>query len=217
MKFTCLGNELDFEIGHVVVAGWTGRDTSAVQHHIDELAALGVYPPSTIPLFYRVSATTLTQSTTIEVLGQETSGEVEPLLLKDGESFYIGLGSDHTDRKIEAASVAASKQICPKPVSPELWPYEEIADHLDHLVLRSSIMENGDWTLYQQGELNAIRPITELIKRAGLPNKSAMLCGTLGAIGGVRPAGQYKMELEDPVLSRSITLAYNVKTLPEIK
>ncbi|SNY91319.1 Protein of unknown function [Cohaesibacter sp. ES.047] len=216
MKFTCLGNDLDLDISHVVVAGWTGRDTSAVQHHIDELSALGVSPPSTIPLYYRVSATTLTQSTTIEVLGHETSGEVEPLLIKDGESFYIGLGSDHTDRKIEAASVAASKQICPKPVATELWPYEDVADHLDSLVLRCFIMEKGEWTLYQQGEVKAIRPITELIKGARLPSNSAMLCGTLGAIGGVRPASQYKLELEDPILSRSITLSYELKTLPEI-
>ncbi len=29
---------------HAVVAGYTGRDPKAVQHHIDELAAIGVAP-----------------------------------------------------------------------------------------------------------------------------------------------------------------------------
>ncbi|WP_319529904.1 DUF2848 domain-containing protein [uncultured Cohaesibacter sp.] len=216
MKFTCLGKDLELAIEHVVVAGWTGRNVSAVQHHIDELAELGVAPPSTIPLYYRVSSSALTQSTTIEVLGEESSGEVEPLLIKDGETLYLGLGSDHTDRKLEAASVAASKQICAKPVAPELWPFEEVSDHLDSLVLRCSILEDGEWTIYQQGNLSAIRPIVELIKGAALPDHAAMLCGTLGAIGGVRPAGQYQLELEDPILSRSIALSYDVKTLPEI-
>ena len=45
---------------NLVVAGWTGRDMSAVQHHIDELAAIGVPAPSTVPLFYRLAVTQLT-------------------------------------------------------------------------------------------------------------------------------------------------------------
>ena len=34
------------EIDELVIAGWTGRDVAALNHHIDELKAIGVPPPS---------------------------------------------------------------------------------------------------------------------------------------------------------------------------
>ncbi|MEL7344202.1 MAG: DUF2848 domain-containing protein [Pseudomonadota bacterium] len=200
----------------VVVAGWTGRDASAVEHHIKELAAIGVSPPSRVPLFYRVSADLLTQSDTLEVLGPDTSGEVEPLVLSTGDALYLGLASDHTDRALEVASVAASKQACGKPVARKIWPLDEVADHLDMLQLTTDIEENGAWVRYQDGTLAAIRPLTELIAEAALADGSAMLCGTLAAIGGVRAASRYRMSLIDPVLSRKITLEYTVRTLPVV-
>lgn len=44
----------------LVVAGWTGRDRAAIEHHIDELARLGVPRPSTVPLYYRLAHSLLT-------------------------------------------------------------------------------------------------------------------------------------------------------------
>lgn len=200
----------------VVVAGWTGRDADAVDHHIKELAAIGVAPPSQVPLYYRVSSDLLTQSNTLQVLGPDTSGEVEPLVLSTGGTLYLGLASDHTDRALEVASVAASKQACGKPVAPMVWPLDEVADHLDMLQLTTDIEENGAWVRYQDGTLAAIRPLTELVAGAALADGAAMLCGTLAAIGGVRPASRYRMVLSDPVLSRKITLEYTVTTLPVV-
>lgn len=72
---------LNVEIDHLVIAGWTGRDREAILHHIRELAELGVPQPSAIPLFYRVAANQLSQQETIEVIGNATSGEAEPLIL----------------------------------------------------------------------------------------------------------------------------------------
>ena len=43
-----------------------------------------------------------------------------------------------------------------------------------------------------------------------------MFCGTLGAKGGIRPAARFEMELEDPVLKRRMTHAYDVVDLPVI-
>ena len=34
------------EIDELVIAGWTGRDVAALNHHIEELKAIGVQPPS---------------------------------------------------------------------------------------------------------------------------------------------------------------------------
>ena len=50
---------ISFETADLVMAGWTGRDEAALRHHIEELEALGVAPPSKTPLFYRVDPTLL--------------------------------------------------------------------------------------------------------------------------------------------------------------
>ncbi|MEM1361624.1 MAG: DUF2848 domain-containing protein [Pseudomonadota bacterium] len=214
MLFIAEGAKIALDIETLIVAGWTGRDLSAVQHHIDELSALGVAAPSQIPLFYRVSRSLLAQSAEIEVLGPSTSGEIEPLLINSDGVLWLGLGSDHTDRELEVVSVAASKQACPKPVAQELWRFDEVAPHLDQMTLRCEIAESGAWVLYQEGTLASITPLQKLANLCDLGPSGAMLCGTLGAIGGVRPATIYRMSLFDPVRDRSLQLEYRVITLP---
>lgn len=216
MQVTFAGQSLLLSIEQLIVAGWTGRDMSGVQHHIDELAELGIAPPSQVPLYYRVSNTLLTQNTHIQVVGDGTSGEVEPLLIQHNGKLLLGLSSDHTDRDLEVHSVAASKQACPKPIAAEVWDFDEIRDDLDNLELRCFIRENEAWVTYQEGTLAAIRPLADLMDGAGFGENTAMLCGTLGAIGGVRPASEYRMELADPIRNRKITLEYSVGTLPII-
>ncbi|NNL18659.1 MAG: DUF2848 family protein, partial [Boseongicola sp.] len=94
MQFNTEYDLLDIEITELIVAGWTGRDAAAVQHHIDELAEIGVAPPSMVPLFYRVSKALLTTDASIEVLGKTSSGEAEPLIIKHDGKLWLGLGSD---------------------------------------------------------------------------------------------------------------------------
>jgi hypothetical protein len=151
------------------------------------------------------------------VLGPGTSGEVEPLLLRISGEYWIGLASDHTDRDLEAHSVAAPKQACAKPCARTLWRYADVQGHLDQLVLTCDIEESGRWQRYQSGTLAGIRPLDELLLASPLPEQAVMLCGTLAAIGGVRPAASYRMTLEDPVLERSIDLAYRVSVLPVVQ
>ncbi len=216
MKFFCENQPLDVNIQHLYVAGWTGRDAAAVQHHIDELAELGVAPPSQVPLYYRVSENLLTQADEIEVVGATSSGEVEPMLLLADGQLWLGLASDHTDRELEAYSVAASKQACVKPAAQDLWKFADVKEHLDQLTLSCEIFEAGAWVPYQRGSLAAIRPLADLLMGADMPDQSAMLCGTLGAKGGVRPAAHYKMRLSDPVRNQCIELTYSVRTLPVV-
>ena len=205
---------------NLVVAGWTGRDMAAVQHHIDELAAIGVPAPSTVPLFYRLSVTQLTQASRLQVLGPDTSGEVEPVVVALADGLWIGLGSDHTDRKAETMGVALSKQLCPKVVGTALWRYEEVRPHWDRLVLRSWAVIDDARVAYQEGTVAGIRPPAELVDRYagtdGLAAGTVMFCGTLAAIGGVRPGSRFEMELEDPVLGRRLRHAYDVDVLPVV-
>ncbi|MBL4876855.1 MAG: DUF2848 domain-containing protein [Cohaesibacteraceae bacterium] len=216
MQFTSSGKALTGVVSHLFVAGWTGRNKSAVDHHISELHAIGVAPPTSVPLFYRVSPTLLTLAENISVLGAECSGEVEPLLLNFEGRIWLGLGSDHTDRNLETVSVARAKQACLKPVAREVWAWEEVADHLDELILRSWIIENGEEALYQEGTLSNIIPLQDLMADVDFRDGSAMLCGTIPALGGVRPSGDFRMEMLDPFLNRSINMRYQVKELPVV-
>lgn len=205
-----------FRAERLVIAGWAGRDQAAVRQHIEELAAVGVPRPSTTPLFYRASAALLTQDPAIAVLGTDSSGEAEPLLLTTPEGPLIGLASDHTDRAAETWSVTHSKQLCAKPIAPTLWRFAEVTPHWDGLILRAWIPDgDGGWTAYQDGPVSGLRRPDELAALAGdLPVGTAMLCGTLAAIGGVRPAQGFRMALHDPVLGRTISHEYAVAPLP---
>ncbi len=214
MNFTCDKQTITLQPEALIVAGWTGRNIEAVQHHIDELKALGIAPPSQVPLYYRVSHSLLTHDDHLTVLGAASSGEVEPLLLNAQNELWLGLASDHTDRDLEAYSVAASKQACAKPCATELWRFTDVSAHLDELILSCDIFENEAWISYQSGKLVNIRPLEELMQAHLLSDNSAMLCGTLGAIGGVRPARNYRMRLHDPIRNKSINLAYSVSELP---
>lgn len=211
----------DVDIEELVIAGWTARDVSALNRHIEELKAIGVQPPSKVPVYYRVAACLLTQAESIQVLGDDTSGEVEPVLMGAPDRLWVTVGSDHTDRKLESYGVAASKQACPKVFARTAWRFEEVEPHWDQLVLRSFIEEEGRKVLYQEGTLAQIRPPRELIAgwRNGdtrLPPHVAMFCGTMPTIGAVRSSPRFAMEIEDPVLGRKLSHAYRVQALPTV-
>lgn len=205
-------------VAHAVVAGWTGRDTAAVEKHIAELEALGVKRPASTPIFYRVSAARLTTQPAIEATGPHSGGEVEFLLLRHAGRLWVGVGSDHTDREVEKYGVTVSKQMCDKPVAPQFWAYEDVAPHWDRLILRSFVMENGARKLYQEGTVAAMLDPLSLIRgyapRGELEESTLMFGGTLAAHGGVRATDAFAFEIEDPVLGRRIAHAYRVIELP---
>lgn len=215
LTLTLGGRRTTVVIDTLIVAGWTGRDRAAVEAHIAELAAVGVQRPSSVPVFYRVSASRLTTSTSIEAT-PASSGEVEALLLREGGRLWVGVGSDHTDREVETYDVAVSKQMCDKPIAPELWPYEDVAGHWDRLAVRSWVDED---VLYQEGTLDGLMRPTDLeaMSDPDLGDGTLMFCGTFPAIGGVRPAAGFRYELEDPVLGRQIRASYEIRTLPLVR
>lgn len=208
----------EVRVDQAVIAGWTGRDPVAVEKHIAELEKLGVKRPATTPIFYRVSAARLTTDAAIEALGTQSSGEVEFVLLQSAGRLWIGVGSDHTDREVESYGVTVSKQMCDKPIAPTFWPFDEVAPHWSRLVLRSHILEGGKTIAYQDGSVAGMLEPADLIARytrgGVLPEGTAMFCGTLGAIGGVRPSPRFSIELADPVLGRTIRHHYDICSLP---
>jgi Protein of unknown function (DUF2848) len=209
---------LTMPIDQAVLAGWTGRDPVARDKHIAELEAIGIARPATTPIYYRVSVRRLTTTDSIEVSGGDSSGEAEFFLFGWQGRIFVGAGSDHTDRKVETYSVTVSKQMCDKVVAPVLWELEEVVGHWDQMILRSFAWINGARVLYQEGTLDSMLPVKELIQRGfgdkGLPDGCVMFGGTFAAIGGIRPASRFEFELVDPVLKRMIRHAYDVIELP---
>jgi hypothetical protein len=206
-------------VENAVIAGWTGRDAAAVEKHIKELEVLGVKRPATTPIFYRVAAARLTTESSIEVLGDRSSGEVEFVLLRTAGALWVGTGSDHTDREVEAYGVSVSKQMCEKPIAATFWRFDDVAAHWDRLILRSHALIGGERVLYQEGSVAAMRHPEDLIARyasSGLSDGTLMFCGTLAVHGGLRPGSRFEFELEDPVRGRAIRHGYDVVSLPNL-
>ncbi|MCL7943765.1 DUF2848 domain-containing protein [Marinobacter sp. ATCH36] len=212
---------IQVDVRELVIAGWAGRVQSAIDEHIEELKDIGVTPPSSTPLFYRVAANQLTTAPDIQVLSEATSGEAEVVLIGTDQGTLVGIGSDHTDREAEAWSVAHSKQVCAKPVSFQVWRLDSVIDHWDELQMASYATIDGKEVLYQEGPITGLLHPAELLRRFGL-NKAelatgqAMLCGTLPVIGELRPAQAFRMVLKDPVSGRELQHQYNIHTLPVV-
>jgi uncharacterized protein DUF2848 len=204
----------------LVIAGWTGRDRTAVEKHIRELAELGVTPPSRTPIFYRVAASLLTTAAEVDVIGTDSTGEVEFVLLNHEGEWWVGVGSDHTDRKAETVGVTLSKQMCPKPLAPNLWSFHEVEPHWDELVLRSYAVSGKERILYQEGQVMAMRHPRDLVglycdgAEMRFASGYAIFCGTLPVQNGIRWADTFVIELEDPVFKRKITHSYHCRALP---
>lgn len=169
----------------LVIAGFTARDAGGVQRHIDELAALGVPPPDSVPAFYEVPVELLEPNEQISVSSPETSGEAEPVLFCTGQGWYIGVGSDHTARDIERQSIATSKARCPKPFSSQVVRFAHVRDRWDRLVLRS----HADGVLYQEATLEELLPIPAIVDSyrrtiSADTGELVMFCGTVPTLSG---------------------------------
>ncbi len=218
MEFLVEGAPRRIEITTLIIAGWTGRDKTAVEHHIAELAAIGVKPPRVVPCFYRVGTNLLTTASEIEVVGEDSSGEVEFVLVSARDAMYVGVGSDHTDRKVEAYGVTVSKQMCPKLIGGELWPFAEVEEHWDRLLLRSHVTRKGRRQLYQEGAVSKMLSPRDLLARLAdsggkLSPGTAMFCGTLSVHGEIGGGERFEIELHDPVNNRSLRHGYATRSL----
>lgn len=208
------------EVNRLTIAGWAGRDQAAIEHHIAELAELGVKRPSTTPCFYRLGAELLTQAEQIDVVGVKSSGEAECVLMRSNAGLLVTVGSDHTDREVEAYGVTVSKQVCPKPVARDAWRFDDVAGHWDQLELRAYTIANGERRVYQQGSVASLLPPADLLERAPLAQGAAMFCGTLavqGGIVGMADGDALELELHDPILNRTLHHAYRVRALPIVE
>ncbi|MDT8378002.1 MAG: DUF2848 family protein [Desulfotignum sp.] len=206
-----------FHVDRMVNAGFTGRDQKEVRHHLDELSAKGIEVPTETPLIYPVIPDTLTTAEKIVVYGPETSGEIEYVLfIKDETEIYVGIGSDHTDRKLEETDIPRAKQMCPNVISPVVWDLEDVAGHWDDLVMSCRVEKDGSDLEYQKGSLDLLMSPAELMafvagKVTGPLSDMVIFSGTVKM---ETPefvfADHFSGRLTDPVLKRELVFTYRI-------
>lgn len=214
------GGAFSFEFTRMVNAGYVGRNQEDVRRHIEELAAKGIPGPKRTPVLFPVVPRQILLDEQIEVYGNDTSGEVEyVLLIKDENTIYVGLGSDHTDRHLEETDIPRSKPICPNVICRSVWPLEEIEKHWDQLIIKADVVKDGQQTAYQEGKLELIMDPATLMDfmrgEIGGPLRDMVIySGTIGLITGEFVSGEkFKAALDDPVLGRGLSLEYGVLPL----
>lgn len=206
------------EIKHLVVLCFSRKDTAKTMEYIHMLEEAGVTCPKDVPVLYPCDPQIVTRKDTIDVIGGKTSGEAEYLILCHGGKFYIGLGSDHTDRELEVTSIHKSKQVCLKPCSDAFWEYDEVKDHLPELRIISSQQTEGDIQAYQYGTAGDILPFDTIVEKvqAEVPLEDCLIyTGTVPLLHGFVFGDRFTACLMDDVLGRELTLSYSVHVMEE--
>ncbi|MBU8878198.1 DUF2848 domain-containing protein [Bacillus sp. FJAT-29790] len=217
-------SRITFNVKNVYCLGNSGRTQVDIQNHILELEKQGISAPmNTDATIHPISDYLVTQDGNIQVLGNNTTGEIEYLLLINEEGSFITVGSDHADRVLEAQSSKYFKQICQKPIAKVLWPLEEVIGHWDEIKLTCEIMVHDHWELYQEGtvaSLLGVEKVIELLQKNNVYSTEGIVvyCGTICLYKGkfMYPTW-YRMTMHDPILNRSIILCYNIEILNDIK
>jgi hypothetical protein len=132
----------------------------------------------------------------------------------------VTVGSDHTDRDVETKSIPGSKQMYAKVLARECWPYADVKDHWDRLILRCWVTKGTQRTLYQEDPLAAILGPQEVLEKMpdlgeGKDEGVVFFSGTIATKSGLVYADSYELEIEDPVLKRSIRHSYRARVLPQ--
>ena len=204
--------DIDFNINKIICAGFTGRNQTLVLQHIHELEKLGINPPKSTPTSYILPNSLISTSNQISVSGNQNSGEAEAVILIDKNKWYVTIGSDHTDRKIEQVDFYKSKLVCPKIISNIVWDYGDVKNHWDNLIITSNVENQGKSVSYQEGKLLDILKIDNMLKLLNINETGIILfTGTFPTKQNLLFSHRFSMKIHDPKLNRSIEHFYNVK------
>jgi hypothetical protein len=202
-------------------AGYAGRAQEEVAAHVAELAELGVPAPAVTPALYPVAPYLAAQVDSVPVQHGRTSGEAEWALVVAGpnpEDLLLTVACDHTDRALEVHGVAWSKNAGLDVLGRGAWRLTDVEDHLDQLRLRAWVTSDGTEELIQDAPLAALlTPRYWLDEIADLLEPgTVLLSGTVAMLPGIDQfADRWRVELADPVTSRTLELAYAVQRMPE--
>jgi 4-hydroxyphenylacetate 3-monooxygenase len=216
-RFRLIGTDADMilDAPRLIIAGYTGRNEAVVAAHIAELAAIGIPPPASVPAFFVLDPSLVTSDPVVTISGSNTSGEVEPVLIRHKGRHYLGVGSDHTDRDVERSDIGASKAACPKPVGHQVVALPDDLAMLDWDAI--DVESDVDGEPYQRGSLAAMRTPTDLLSRmagtlGAVEDDLVIFCGTVPLLTGSFRAGRHwRIQL---TLNSTTALIHTYEVLP---
>lgn len=214
---TCL--PMGFSFNRACLFGWAGRDQEEVRKHAAELADHGIRGPKNLPEYFIVSPNVITHDPAITCVGDGTCGEIEFFFFRRDGEIYVGVGSEHTDRALEAVDMIKSKAICYKPMSKQIWRYSEIKDHWDDIQLTAwQVNEKGEKVLYQDSPCGSLITLEDLLAEAEKLfddlNDVIIWSGTIPTIEGLVYGSWFGGEMYDKVLDRKLTFEYDIEVVP---
>lgn len=202
------------DIEELVIAGFTGRNQKETRAHIEELVAQGIPAPERTPSFYSVPIDRLTTEETLSTTSEQSSGEVEPVLLFVDGDVWLTVGSDHTERDVEREGIEASKRACAKMLGRTAVRCTIDTFDFDALRLDSWAWHEDAWLPYQSGNAGQILPPERLLNDPGSGGARDGLALYLGTIALQTEqfvfADAFSARLEHPSWSRPLTLDYKV-------
>lgn len=215
-------SEKEITVNRVFNLGSAVKDPEFIRKHHAECGKKGIVLPNrgVLPRMYHLSDWNVTTNDEITVQGDETSGEAELVFIDAGGDILVGIGSDHTDRKLEKYSIQYGKQVCQNVLSPKVWPLKEIEDHLDKIIMECEIEKDGVHSLYQRVNIDVfIEPqkLVDLIyERTTLKPGCGMVLfsGTVPTVdNSLVFADKWTLRLTDTALNRTIEHTYKVTRL----
>ncbi|GAB3056891.1 DUF2848 family protein [Salinicoccus sesuvii] len=200
--------------------GYAGRNKDKTWEHIEELKKIGIPEPKTVPELYHLSDELISTDDTIKIIGDETSGEIEIVLITDSSgNLSVTVGSDHTDRALETVSIHKSKQLCAKPISKDKWRFEDVEDEWDDLLLYSEVLKDGEWKKYQEDKVSSIIPLEEIyqfLKKNNVELKNSVVyCGTVPLLDGFTYGEGFKGGLYSSKKKEALEIEYKIEKLKE--
>lgn len=209
-----------YEPKNLIVMGFTPRDEKVINELFVALRKIGGVIPDKTPMTYPLAVELLTTKEEIFVVGNDTNGEVEYLIISLNGDIYIGVGSDHADKNIESLNIHKSKQLCAKHMCNEVWKWSEVKDHWDQVVLESRYIVNGVEELYQKNIAevmlrpeNIIQSVEDFYHKKISDFDCVIFSGSIPTLDGFRYGEHFKYSLFDPVKNRKISSEYSIKKL----
>jgi len=204
-------------VSRVYNLGFTIRDKAKMQRHLDEVEGVHVDWPQRPPIIFPISAWATITADDVPVQYDRTSGEIEIVMVVDGDELYVTCGSDHTDRKLEATDIPWGKQVAPNIVAPTLWRWADVADHWDEVQMESYV----DGELYQKASVAEFWTPTEMVdsvqgRISEVDGARIFFSGTVVSVNEQLDFGRgWSLRMIDPVTGKTIRHDYRVTVLAD--
>jgi len=145
----------------------------------------------------------ITTNVKIQVIGSDTVPDASIVLVGAGAGTLLSIASNHGNH-----NEPINRLSCAKPLSRQAWRLSDIADHVAELVVRTFIINEAGNELIQEGMIGDFFGTVT----TDIPLGNAQFLTGLN-LDMKNHASNFKVEIEDPVLSRKLVFQYWVQKI----